>query len=38
MDNATRVQALDVVVCISQSGITLRKGLNLTLLPLHIGK
>ena len=37
-DSTTRVQYLDMVVCISQSAHVLWKGMNPTILPSVVGK
>ena len=38
MDTVTRVQILDMVVCISHSANTFRKAMNPVILPPAIGK
>ena len=38
MDTATRVQILDVAVCISYRANTIKKGMNPTIFPQAIGK
>ena len=38
MDTATRVQILDETLCILHGANTLRKGMNVTILPPDIGK